>query len=601
MLMGILQTNPFRLIDTMATPYTQMNRAELQAEIAALQERAESIAAAFHHEQQVYQAELDAQTLELREIQSLLEASRDEYAALYDFAPVALLTLDHFGLVKTINLTGCAMLGMERARVLDYPLHSFVIPSDVPVLLSHMRECRKGKSSNTEVTIKTRNNRQIPALLITTLAQASHYRSAILDLSDRKRAESAIRESHARLEEKVQQRTMELERANEQLRQEVRHRKKVEDELQEAHRRKDEFLAMLGHELRNPLNPIRNAADVIHLLAGSTRQVEEMCAVISRQTAHMARLVDDLLDVSRITRGKIALHRAPLDLRQMLHEVLADFANEIAAESIHLQCNLSDKPVWVHGDNTRLSQVIGNLLHNAVKFTDAGGSIEVQLVADLANDAVCLKIRDTGTGIEPEMLSKLFEAFSQADRTLVRSRGGLGLGLALAKGLVELHGGNIAVVSPGLGRGTEVTVRLPTCSPPADVNSAFCDQEQKNSGHYRVLIIDDQPDTLQTMQYLLKKMGHEVYTAANGIDGIHMARDKKPHVIFSDIGLPGIDGYAVARSIRQDPVAKAAFLVAVTGYGREEDAYLAREAGFDRHLTKPIALREIQGLLSSMH
>ena len=578
--------------------YRQLTRTQLQAELAKLHVRCDTITATLGHDLHVHQEQLRAQAEELCHTQSLLEASRDEYAELYDFAPVSYLTLNHFGVVKSINLTGCAALGWERARILELPFQTFVSPSDRALFLEHMRRCRAGERLTSELKIQPRTGNSFPALLITGKVCGTQYRSAIMDLSDRKRSEESIRESHALLEERVQQRTAELERANEQLKQEIEYRKQIEQALQDANRRKDEFLAMLGHELRNPLAPIRNAADIIRLIAPNLPEVEEMRAIIVRQAEHMARIVDDLLDVSRISRGKISLHMVPIDLTKLLQEVLTDFESDRGTESIALQSELIADPMWVNGDSTRLSQIFGNLLHNAIKFTEPGGTIRIQSQQDSQERIAVVRISDTGIGIEPRMLPLLFQAFSQADHSLGRSRGGLGLGLALAKGLVELHGGQIEIHSPGLGQGTEVVVQIPLCIEAGKVTDT--EKPVKGTRQYRVLIIDDQQDTLRTMHMLFKMMGHEVYTAATGEDGIRLAHEKRPHVIFSDIGLPDVDGYSVARAVREDPGSKSAYLVAVTGYGQREDERLAREAGFDRHLTKPIAFQEIQGLLSAI-
>ena len=420
--------------------------------------------------------------------------------------------------------------------------------------------------------------------------------AALSNRTERTAAEEYIHRQNATLERRVQVRTAELEQAIAHLKEEIHQRRQVELALQETHRRKDDFLAMLGHELRNPLMPIRNAAEVIRLMGRDQPQLREMASIILRQTSHLKQLVDDLLDVSRIMRDKITLREGTLDLAALVRDVTADFADQYQAAGVSLTSEIPEAPLWIKGDLTRLAQVVGNLIHNAIKFTDQGGHIHVALRHDASLERAELSVRDTGIGIAPEMLPQLFDVFSQADRSLVRSRGGLGLGLALVRGLVELHGGEVTVASPGLGRGTEFTIHLPLAKPPSQ--TAGVQAAQVRSPRRRVLIVEDQPDTLQTMKLLLESLGHEVHAASNGEEGIHVARQTHPDVIFSDIGLPGMDGYALAREIRNDPQMQSVYLVAMTGYGQKSDQHRAQEAGFDRHLTKPIAFHELEGVLA---
>jgi CheY-like chemotaxis protein len=320
---------------------------------------------------------------------------------------------------------------------------------------------------------------------------------------------------------------------------------------------------------------------------------------MQEQVQHLVRLVDDLLDVSRIMRDKITLHEETLNLAGLVRGTVADFADQADAAGVTLTAEISPGPVWVKGDETRLAQVVGNLIHNASKFTDRGGRITVALRQDVSSHRAELQIRDTGIGIAPEMLPRLFEVFSQADCSLERSSGGLGVGLALVKGLVELHGGDVSANSAGLGQGAEFTVCLPLAHAPVESHVGAVDA-QRPQRHCRVLIIDDQPDTLRTMRALLENLGHEVSTASNGEEGIRQARQTQPHVIFSDIGLPGMDGYALARVVRTDPALQTSYLVAITGYGQKSDQHRAQQAGFDQHLTKPIAFQEIQSVFASL-
>jgi signal transduction histidine kinase len=578
-----------------------MTKAELIAELRrrdAIMVSPDS-AASLRHELDVHQEELRVQHEQLRHSQSLLESSRNEYAELYDFAPIAYLTLDAQGVIKAINLTGCALLEAERVRLLDLPFVTLVAENQRKLFLDHMRRCRiNGDKVTTEVDLKTRGNRIVPVLILSRTDGATAYRTIVMDLTERKGAENEIRELNLTLEDRVRKRTMELEQAIGQLKWEIGQRQVAEDALQEASRRKDEFLAMLGHELRNPLMPIRNAAEVMRFVARESPEIQEMVAIILRQSAHMKRLVDDLLDVSRIMRGKIELHAETLNLTKVVRGVLDDYANQLRSDQIALNAELPEEPIWVYGDETRLSQVLGNLLHNADKFSSRGGQIKVSLRFAVGNGLAELSVCDTGVGIAPEMLPRVFDLFSQSDNSLDRHRGGLGLGLALVKGLVELHGGQVEAASGGVNQGAQFTIRLPVAQHPAELLATS--DAPANHRCYRVLIIDDQRDTLLTMKRLLAGLGHEVYTAADGEEGVRVARETRPDVVFSDVGLPGIDGYGVARRLRVDPVTQSSYLVAITGYGQGEDQRRAREAGFDRHLTKPIPFQEIEQVFASL-
>jgi PAS domain S-box-containing protein len=371
-------------------------------------------------------------------------------------------------------------------------------------------------------------------------------------------------------------------------------------DLQEADRRKDEFLAMLAHELRNPLAPIRNAVQVLKLLGLAHPQLGQVRDMIDRQVAHLARLVDDLLDVSRITRGKILLRKEHLDLLPLVRTAVEDHRRMLEGTGLKLVVELPDRPLWVEGDPTRLAQVVGNLLHNASKFTDAGGRVAVRLQAEAGGTEAVLGVRDTGIGMDADMLRRLFEPFSQADRSIDRSRGGLGLGLALVKGLVELHGGSVRASSPGPGQGSEFIVRVPLSRATQWEAGAMSDRPWWVKS-LRVLVIEDNWDAAESLRLLLELSGHEVVVTHNGAAGVEAARRQQPDVVLCDIGLPGgMDGYAVARALRADPEQSVATLIAVSGYGQEEDQRRARQAGFDRHLTKPVDPQVLAHLLEML-
>jgi PAS domain S-box-containing protein len=375
-------------------------------------------------------------------------------------------------------------------------------------------------------------------------------------------------------------------------------RKRAEEALREADRRKDAFLAMLGHELRNPLAPIRNSLYLLERTAPGGESTRRAHAVIDRQVTHLTRLVDDLLDVTRIARGKITLEREPLELGGLVRGTLEDYRETFAQSRLALTLALPEEALWVSADRTRLAQVIGNLLGNAAKFTPPGGRVSVSLDSDGHSGQAVLRVCDTGIGIAPELLARVFEPFAQADTTLERSRGGLGLGLATVKGLVELHGGRVGVQSAGLGAGTELTVRLPLArverpaqTPPARRSSAG---ERRH-----VLVIEDNRDAAESLRLLLELLGHRVDVAHAGSEGLEMARALGPELILCDIGLPEMDGYAVARTLREDPRLQPSTLVAISGYAAPEDIAKSREAGFDAHLAKPVELTKLEGLLGA--
>jgi len=367
-------------------------------------------------------------------------------------------------------------------------------------------------------------------------------------------------------------------------------RKVWEEALRKAARRKDEFLAMLGHELRNPLAPIRSSLHVLGMENADETQTVRARATIERQVLHLTRLVDDLLDVSRISQGKILLRKERVDLAELLRATVEDHRGTLTAGGLSLEVRLPPEPLWVHGDPTRLAQALGNVLHNAGKFTDTGGRVAVAAALEEPESGprtAVVSVRDTGIGIAPEVLAELFEPFSQAPPGLDRGRGGLGLGLAVVRRLVELHGGTVAASSAGADRGTEIRLRLPLDSERAAV-AALQPVAPPVHRSRRCLIIEDNRDAAESMAALLELSGHEVTVAHDGTEGVARARLIQPEVVVCDIGLPGgLDGYAVARALRADPELAGCRLIALTGYGQEEDQRRAREAGFDVHLTKP--------------
>jgi two-component system CheB/CheR fusion protein len=375
-------------------------------------------------------------------------------------------------------------------------------------------------------------------------------------------------------------------------------RKRAEEALKEADRRKDEFLAMLAHELRNPLAPIVNAVHVLRLLDGDSGVLRQQRDLIERQVQQMRRLLDDLLDVSRITRGKVDLQRETTDLAVVLGGAVETSRPLLEAKQHVLTVALPSRPVLADADPTRLGQVFTNLLNNAAKYTDVGGRVWLTLEQD-GPEAV-VRVRDTGVGMTADMLAAAFELFAQADRSLDRAQGGLGIGLTVARRLVEMHGGTLTAYSGGPGRGCEFVVRLPALPVGPEVPEPRCAAAPARAPvrPRRVLIVDDNRDAAESMALLLQLRGHDVRTAHDGPGGLAAADAFRPEVVLLDIGLPGMDGYEVARRLRRRPAGKGTLLVAVTGYGHEDDRRRSREAGFDHHLVKPTDPAAVADLLA---
>jgi len=361
--------------------------------------------------------------------------------------------------------------------------------------------------------------------------------------------------------------------------------------VESANRAKDEFLAMLGHELRNPLGAISAAVEVLNLPENSEDQTARLREIIVRQTRHLSRMVDDLLDVSRLVSGKIALERTPDDLRAVAERALASW--EEAGKTARHVISLAGESVPVNVDRTRLEQVVTNLLDNAVKYTPAGGRIDLE-VGNEDSDAI-LRVRDTGVGIDRETLPLIFDAFVQAGPTHQRSEGGIGLGLTLVKRLVELHEGTVSAASEGPGRGSEFVVRLPKAASTIAPTSSGRPRSTPLARH--VLIVEDNADVRDGLRMLLEAWGHRVEQAEDGERGLAVLRGSLPEVLLVDLGLPGIDGHSLARAARAAPGGESLLLVAISGYGGPADRARAKEAGFDAYLTKPVDTDELSGIL----
>lgn len=373
---------------------------------------------------------------------------------------------------------------------------------------------------------------------------------------------------------------------------------KAERALKEADRRKDEFLAMLAHELRNPLAPISAAADLLRIGQPDTTRIQTASAIISRQVAHMASLINDLLDASRVTRGLVVLEKDTLDLKQMVADAVEQVRPLLEVREHRLALHIPPEPALVLGDQKRMVQVFSNILTNAAKFTPRGGDIELGMSVDKGQ--VQVTVADNGIGMDARLLGRVFELFSQAERTSDRSQGGLGIGLALVKSLVELHGGEVVAESEGMGKGSRLIVRLPCLEGQEGLAEAAQRPDELDLGvsrQLKVMIVDDNTDAAHMLATVVDALGHDAVVEVDPTRVVTRARDERPQVFLLDIGLPGIDGNELARRLRAAPETATALLVAVTGYGQEQDRKASMHAGFDHHFVKPVDAATIAGLL----
>jgi signal transduction histidine kinase len=402
---------------------------------------------------------------------------------------------------------------------------------------------------------------------------ASANAALVAEVKERRNAEEQLRQLNETLEQRVNDRT---------------------EELRQANRMKDEFLAMLGHELRNPLAAIMNAVQVMHGSAAHPARISKSVALVDRQTRNLRRIVDDLLDVARVTRGKIELRREPADIGQIAAQAI-DVVRSLLdrPEEIEIAV-LSSSPLRVDADRTRLEQSIVNLLLNAIKFTT--GNRQIRITVERQNLEAVVSISDNGIGIAPEMLSRIFDLFTQADRSLDRTQGGLGIGLFICKRLIELHGGSIAAFSGGTGRGAVFEIRLPLLNHAA-LQASVPELPEKadvpvSGAAKRVLVVDDNTDAAVTLSWLLQEHGYTVEVAHDGPAGLKVAQSFKPDILLLDIGLPGMDGYELARRLRSDGF-DSSLMIAISGYAHEADIERSRAAGFDRHFAKPVDIDEL--------
>ena len=509
---------------------------------------------------------------------------------LFEQAACGLLATDAHGMILCANATAHALLGYDSEQLAGKVcMHDLL---SVGARLFHHTRCQplletEGAVTEVQLDLVARGGVRVP-VLINIVRRPDGGRNvdhwAIFRSSDRHAYEHALltarRTAEAALEARHQ--------AEAQLH-------KLNAQLSQADRRKDEFLATLSHELRNPLAPMRSALDVLRIKHGKTDSGadERLMLAFDRQLRHLTRLVDDLMEISRITQNRMQLRRAPVDLCALARGAAHDMAPVMAASRHTLRLRIPEAPLVVDGDATRLAQVTINLLTNAVKYTPDGGLVELELGCEDGHAE--LRVRDNGIGIAPEALATVFEMFSQLQPALQRSRGGLGIGLALARGIVDLHGGAIGVTSDGPGRGSEFMLRLPLvegCASPAAEQAPGA-----VPAALRVLVVDDNVDAAETMVMALQLFGCETRTAHTAAAALEMAPGFAPDVALLDIGLPDINGYELARRLRAAENKHALILIAATGWGQENDRRMAFDAGFDHHLTKPIDIEKLRLLL----
>lgn len=395
----------------------------------------------------------------------------------------------------------------------------------------------------------------------------------------------------------VERRAKALEASNRSLEREMTERQAAEDALRLADRRKDEFLATLAHELRNPLAPLLNSLNILRSPQQDPVVHDRAQSVMERQLKQMVRLVDDLLDVSRITTGKLAISKVCIDIQSVIRDAVESSSTFIKERGHELTLDIPEEPVYIKADPIRLAQVFSNLLNNSAKYTNPGGSI--QFAASVINDGVLFTITDNGIGIEPDMLNNIFDMFTQVDQTLERAQAGLGVGLALARHLVELHGGQLQVSSPGTGCGSTFSLRLALAEPLASASTRTSQSTDSSGQRRRVLLVDDNVDFVSTLKILLSTMGHDIRIAHDGVTAQSVAREFQPEFAFLDIGMPGMNGYDLARHLRQSPETANAILVAVTGWGQDKDRQLSKSAGFNHHLVKPVELSQVMEIIEA--
>lgn len=645
------------------------------------------------HELEVHKVELEIQNESLRASQSELEHSRNRYAELYDFAPIGYVTLDAKGTIRELNLTAAAMLGVERGRLLGYPLVTFINRDGKNRFVGHLRRCAQAEECEefvAEVMLQSKANGSNIAVQLRSAVYDDpdtgerSYRTALLDLSELRQSQQKLRaaeenfaaladnmlqlawmadetgwifwynrrwyeftgstpdavegvgwqalvhpEHRQRVAEKFRQhlnrgeqwedtfpirgrdgtyrwflsRAMPLQSSGGKLGRwfgtstDITERLEFEETLKEADRRKDEFLATLAHELRNPLAPLRTGLELLAADPGDPELIREVHQVLENQTGQLVRLVDDLLDMSRISRGVIELQKTRLSLESALESAVQAARPMVDEAGQKIELRLPDQPLFVDADPVRLSQIFSNLIINAIKYSSGRGRVHVDVVPQ--DEQVEVRVRDEGIGMDPAMLENIFQMFVQGDPHQEQSHGGLGIGLTLCRSLVDLHGGSIRAFSEGVGQGSEFIVTLPLSSSP-DASGGQGEHHLPNSSQQsaqRILVVDDNQNAADMIAALLSGRGHQLRVAYSGKGGLAVGDEFQPNLVLLDLGMPDMDGFATAQAIRQRPWGKNAFVAAVTGWGQDKDRQETRETGFDAHLVKPVDAGQLASVL----
>jgi PAS domain S-box-containing protein len=472
-----------------------------------------------------------------------------------------------------VNEQLCEMLGYSQSELLRKNWAEMTHPDDLPADVASFDRVMKGEIDGYTLDKRwiAKDGRVVHSIVSVKALRrpdgsVDHFMALAQDITERKRAEQALRESEAA--------------------------------LKEADRRKDEFLATLAHELRNPLAPLRHGLQIMRLARGNAEILDQAREMMERQVGHMAALVDDLIDLNRISRGEISIHKERVDVASVVGSALDTCETAIRRSRQELTVALPPEPVYVYADRVRLAQVMSNLLSNACKYTDPGGSISLAVEAE--RGTVQMSVKDTGIGIPGHMLSRVFDMFTQVDGDTERAQRGLGIGLTIVKRLIEMHGGTVEARSAGRGMGSEFIVRLPLFF--SRIESRDVDEPSASApvARHRILVVDDNEDVALGLAMMLKLMGNDTRLAHSGREALDAGEAFGPDVILMDIGMPGLSGYGAAQRVRETVWGKRARLVAVTGWGQEKDRLASAQAGFDEHLVKPVEPRDLESLLASL-
>jgi two-component system CheB/CheR fusion protein len=556
--------------------------------------------------------EVDALLIRQGEEARVFTLAGADYAfrALFETLNEGALTLSSEGIILYANTRFAELVGAPLDRVIGEPFRAFVAKGS-EALFAAMFEAARESRGKAEIVLSRPDGGTASVMASMNAIRMEESESActvvVTDLSEQKQAEEALRRAHDELEARVLARTAELSKTNAALEVEVSERRRLEGELRsraaqlaEADKRKDEFLSMLAHELRNPLSPILNSVRALERLKPTDPLIQRHTDVIERQIRNLAHLVDDLLDVARITRGAITLSCEVVNLSDVARRAVEAAAPAIEAKRHELSVATPAEAVWVSGDPTRLEQVLVNLLINAAKYSEVGSRIWLEVGLEEQRGRAAARVRDTGLGISAELLPHIFELFVQGARSLDRAQGGLGIGLTLVKSLVEMHGGEIRAASDGAGQGSEFSVLLPVAEAPRRPEAQVASVAPVSAtSPVQVLIVEDNVDAAETLAEVLGLLGHEVVVTNDGPAALEAARTIAPRAVVCDLGLPGMTGFDIAKRLREMPSMAGSLLVALSGYGQVEDRRKAVEAGFDVHLTKPVDPHRLAEILGS--